>query len=75
MKKSFRPVPRFSKTFCEMTPSERLIGALFLSLTAPTDALAAEVSEIAEELARDLPSFVVESCKAIALAKRRSLAT
>jgi hypothetical protein len=75
MKKSFRPAPRFLKTVSEMTPSERLVGALFLSLSAPTDALAAEISEIAEELARNLPGFVVESCKEIALAKRRSLAT
>jgi hypothetical protein len=74
MKKSIRSVPRFSKTFCEMTHSERLVGALFLSLTAPTDALADEVSEIAEELARALPGFAVESCKAIALAKYKSLA-
>jgi len=62
-------MPRPLKSIEDMTPVERLTSALFLGLTAPSDALAAEVGEIADWLAGDLSGAEVQCCKAIALAQ------
>ena len=57
------------KSIADMTPVERLTGALLLALTAPSDTCASEAGDIADWLARDLSDAQVECCKAIALAR------
>lgn len=48
---------------------ERLTCALLLALTAPSDARAGEVSDIADWLAEGLSGVEIECCKAIAVAQ------
>jgi hypothetical protein len=53
------------------TPREALTLALFLGLTAPTDAAAEEVIKFAERIAVGMSAADVTACKRNALARYR----
>lgn len=52
----------------QMTPRQRLTVALLLVLTAPSDALSEEASEVAEAYTDGLTKEEIDTCKSLALA-------
>jgi len=54
------------------TKNQRLIGALFLAITAPTEAKSRECVTIAESLAEGMSEKTIERCKALAALAAKS---